>query len=114
MKFHAVLIALAAGVAIAAPSPVEVANTPEAANTAEAADMAASATGSGDFETQHDWFPPHQECRPGSYSCTWNNRGWRVCDWSGHWVFGGWCGWSQTCTYNWQNQSPYCVPRRTW
>lgn len=86
MKFHAALIALAAGVALAAPSPVEVANTPEAANTAETADMGASAAGPGDFETQHDWFPPHQECRPGSYSCTWNNRGWRVCDWSGHWV----------------------------
>ncbi len=31
--------------------------------------------------------PPHPtECRPGTYSCTTNKKGWRVCDISGHWV----------------------------
>lgn len=32
------------------------------------------------------WARPPRECRPGTYSCTVNNNGWRVCDYSGHWV----------------------------
>ncbi|KAG7291878.1 hypothetical protein NEMBOFW57_001900 [Staphylotrichum longicolle] len=64
------------------------------------------------------WFPPPppppprpQECRPGTYSCTVNKNGWRVCDVSGRWVFGGYCSRNTECKYNWQNGSPYCVPR---
>lgn len=32
------------------------------------------------------WPQPPRECRPGTYSCTVTNNGWRVCDVSGHWV----------------------------
>ncbi|KAK4102916.1 hypothetical protein N658DRAFT_505934 [Parathielavia hyrcaniae] len=51
------------------------------------------------------------ECQPGTYSCTWDRKGWRVCDYSGHWVFGGSCSHDTVCRYNCQSQKPYCLAK---
>jgi hypothetical protein len=54
----------------------------------EQAEAQAPHAEAGAADVQHWWPKPpfHHKCRPGSYSCTWSRNGWRVCDWSGHWV----------------------------
>ncbi|KAK3901173.1 hypothetical protein C8A05DRAFT_35158 [Staphylotrichum tortipilum] len=97
MKVFAILAALATA-ALAADNMAM--NAQEAQGAAEPAHW-----------PPHPPYPRPRECHPGTYSCTPNHRGWRVCDWSDHRVFVGWCSPSTTCKFNWQNGSPYCVPR---
>ncbi|KAK4239731.1 hypothetical protein C8A03DRAFT_32175 [Achaetomium macrosporum] len=102
MKFLAIL-ALAAA-AIAADANANTNNGAQAAPQAQAQAAAAAADSQG-------WYPPPPPpCRPGSYSCTTNNNGWRICDYSGHWVYGGACSPGTRCVFNYQNGSPYCLP----
>lgn len=49
------------------------------------------------------------DCHPGTYSCTPDAKGWRVCDVSGHWVYAGACPPKTSCHFNEKNQSPYCI-----
>ncbi|KAK4153108.1 hypothetical protein C8A00DRAFT_43942 [Chaetomidium leptoderma] len=111
MKFLSILALATAAIAAVAPN-AEV----------DAMDMNAqvqgAATPQGETAGQpNHWLPPPPPppppggCRPGSYSCTTTNNGWRVCDYSGHWVFAGYCSWGTTCKFNYQNGSPYCLPR---
>jgi hypothetical protein len=82
MKFFAIL-ALAA-TALAATTPQADMNNMEAQG---AAPQGAEAAGA---QPQHGWpqppQPPAEYCTPGTYSCTWNRRGWRVCGTSHRWV----------------------------
>lgn len=83
MKFTAIL-ALAA-TALAAVTPNAEMNNMEAQAAAPQADAAGA-------QPQHGgWHPgppppPVEWCKPGTYSCTWNRGGWRVCDVSHRWV----------------------------
>ncbi|CAH0038888.1 unnamed protein product [Clonostachys solani] len=55
------------------------------------------------------------ECSPGTYACTFNPKsgapGWKVCNASGKWEFGGDCPPNTVCKFYTPNKSPYCVPR---
>ncbi|KAK0656766.1 hypothetical protein B0T16DRAFT_452297 [Cercophora newfieldiana] len=48
-------------------------------------------------------------CKPATYRCSWNKKGWEVCNTSGYWVNGGSCGWGQKCVYYSPSKSPYCI-----
>ncbi|WXC67280.1 hypothetical protein SNK03_013064 [Fusarium graminearum] len=53
---------------------------------------------------------PVKKCTPGTYSCTPDTKGWRVCDVTHTWVFAGVCPPKTGCLFNTKNGSPYCVP----
>ncbi|KAK3298599.1 uncharacterized protein B0H64DRAFT_78967 [Chaetomium fimeti] len=120
MQFLSLLALAAAATAAVMPNaaepnaaaPLAVDEQAQPAAAAPQADAAGGAEAAGAAGANHYWPPPPPtECRPGTYSCTTTNKGFRVCDYSGHWVYGGPCPWNQVCKMNWQNQSPYCVPR---
>ena len=50
-------------------------------------------------------------CRPGTYRCKSNARGWEVCTTQRQWVNGGDCAPPNICKFYPPSQSPYCVPR---
>lgn len=50
-----------------------------------------------------------ERCTPGTYSCTQDCAGWRVCDVSSIWVYAGACPPKTSCQFNEENQSPYCI-----
>ncbi|KAH6628282.1 hypothetical protein F5144DRAFT_654459 [Chaetomium tenue] len=119
MKFLSLLALAAAATAAVMPNAASPDAAAPAADTMainEQGQQAAAAAPQADAANAqpNHWYPPPPPpppgCRPGAYSCTTTNNGWRVCDVSGHWVFAGYCGWNQHCQMNWQNQSPYCVP----
>ena len=94
MKFLALLALAAAATAAVMPN----AATPDATNMAvdqqaEQQQAAPQADASSGTNAQpQGWYPPPPppppptQCRPGTYSCTTTNNGFRVCDYSGHWV----------------------------
>jgi hypothetical protein len=50
-----------------------------------------------------------EHCTPGTYSCTRDHLGWRVCATSTLWVYAGACPPKTHCYFNKENQSPYCI-----
>ncbi|KAF5005666.1 hypothetical protein FDECE_7900 [Fusarium decemcellulare] len=50
------------------------------------------------------------KCKPGTYSCTPDAKGWQVCDVTGKWVFAGICPPKTGCVFYKPSASPYCVP----
>jgi hypothetical protein len=98
MKFLAILALATAAIAATTTADVDANNmavngqAEAAAPLAEAAADAAADTNTaadinGDADT-NSWYPPphHRKCKPGTYSCTHDHKGWRVCDYSGRWV----------------------------
>ncbi|EFZ00677.1 hypothetical protein X797_002982 [Metarhizium robertsii] len=57
--------------------------------------------------------PFAHKCKPATYRCERSLRAWDVCNTSGDWVFAGRCPRGTICKFNKQNNSPYCLPRRT-
>ncbi|KAK0749226.1 hypothetical protein B0T18DRAFT_427379 [Schizothecium vesticola] len=53
------------------------------------------------------------KCKPGTYRCTLNKKGWETCSTSRNWVYSGSCGKWNYCAFNWQNKSPYCIRKGT-
>ena len=58
-----------------------------------------------------DGAPDNFRCRPGTYRCKANARGWEVCTTQGQFVNGGDCAPPNVCKFFPPSQSPYCVPR---
>jgi hypothetical protein len=50
---------------------------------------------------------PPRECSPAQYSCTDDNKGWRVCNVNGTWLAAGTCKPNETCKPI--NGLPYCI-----
>ncbi len=84
MKFLTILATLAA-TALAAGNMANMAMDAQQAQAAAAPQAEQGAAGEPNHWPPH---PPHPrpQCKPGTYSCTPDKKGWRVCDWSGHWV----------------------------
>ncbi|KAG3186408.1 hypothetical protein PC129_g25262 [Phytophthora cactorum] len=54
--------------------------------------------------------PKSYGCKPGTYACKSNAKGWQVCNTEGVWVDGGKCPPKTVCKFYPPSLSPYCVP----
>ncbi|KAL2016113.1 hypothetical protein VTK56DRAFT_4257 [Thermocarpiscus australiensis] len=116
MNFFAVVLVLAAAAAAANNAgAVAASNNAEQPQQQQQNDVADNGgrTEAGNYDddngSQADWHYYH--CRSGTYSCTWDRSGWRVCR-DGKWVIRGYCPYGTKCHFNYENGSPYCLPRR--